>query len=204
MKSVVQFFAGLTFMLTLAGCASEALYEGMAPIGRVVSASATTHVLRGDRLMGLGPKSELYPGDAIMTGADEMAGLAVIRLSDNTRLTLDQQTQLDLVELDPTAKTMRLVLTKGRVGINTGKTGRAREPGYTIVTRMGTVTAHQGELVVQYQQDADVLEVELVKGKPVVIDNIFGSSELSAPATRLSVRFGSAPGEPEVSTTVDA
>lgn len=201
----MRLILGFTLLFALLGCASEELYNGVAPIGQVVSVSPPTNVLRGDRLMALGPKSYLYAGDAIMTGAaDTFDSGSVIVLSDKSRFEVSQQTQLDLVQLDQATKSARLVLSKGRVVMNTGKLGRAQTPGYTIVTRMGTVTVHQGQLVLQYHPETDVLEVELVKGKPVVIRNAFGRGELVEPSSRLSVRFGAAPEEPELRSSNDA
>ncbi|WP_286236664.1 FecR family protein [Neptuniibacter halophilus] len=160
-------------------------------IGNVVLATGKPLLERGEQQLMLKRNDALYQGDMLITPAGSRV---LIRLMDKTTITLAQQSQFQLSRYtyDENSSDVRFKMLKGAFRTLTGAIGKQAQPRFEIETPVATIGVRGTEFIGGFLFSDD-LDVTMLSGKGVYVENEQGRVELTQANEGTTVKSGTAP-----------
>ena len=164
-------------------------------IGKVVLVQGQPIVERGEQHLLLSRNTPLYEGDILIT---PIGSKLLLRLKDKTTISLAGNSLFSLDEYKFTnnkqPSSVRFKMTKGAFRALTGLIGKQKDPQFTVHTPIATIGVRGTEFWGGFIF-SDALDVLMIKGKGIYIENDQGILEMNEPGLGTSVQSGQAPTE---------
>lgn len=192
MKTLMTVFAKTAlFVMTLL----LPLQSWAEAIGKVILTQGKPMVERGEELTRLKRNDALFEQDKLITQAGSKL---MFRLQDKTKISLAENTEFELSQyrFDQVAETsdVRFKMVKGAFRTLSGLIGKQANPMLEIETPMATIgirgTEFWGGFIF-----SDALDVTMLSGKGIYIENEFGRVDINEAGLGTTVQPGQAPGE---------
>ncbi len=155
-------------------------------IGEIESASGQASVIRGSRLLEIGPGLKLIEGDAVLTNGE---GKALLKMSDGTRFDMGNNTDLTLQQWSKTGVTV--LASQGTLNVSPGRNARRASAPFTITTPFAAITPEKGRFWLTHQ--ADHLQVLMLEPGTLTVRNQDGAVTLTGKDEASIVTFIDAP-----------
>ena len=185
-KTLLPFF--LILLLAPSAYAADA-------IGKVILVQGHPIAERDDQHLPLSRNSPVYEGDILIT---PVGSKLLLRLKDKTTISLAENSHFSLDKYEFTSankpSSVRFKMTKGAFRALTGLIGKQKDPQFTVHTPIATIGVRGTEFWGGFIF-SDALDVLMIKGKGIYIENAQGLLELNEPGLGTSVQAGQAPSE---------
>jgi hypothetical protein len=192
----------LTLVSLLAGCGTQPASSSAAqidPIGIVTRLQGYPEVTRKERTYILANQSRIYPEDSIRTNKDSRL---LITMNDQTTFALGPNSALVLHRYDYgenlTAPIAQMSFTRGAIRIRTGRIMKANQPKFEIRTPLAVIGVRGTDFWSGYLFGDNTLDVAMVSGKGIYVENEIGSIDLTTDGWGTTVTADSAPQPPKL------
>lgn len=166
-----------------------------APVGNISQIQGDVSIQRDGKIIKAKREMLIQTGDQLITTDTSKIRF---RLRDNTRITLANRTRFEIkrYQYDDKQETSdaRFRLVEGAFRAVTGAIGLQKKPRFEVETAVATMgirgTDFWGGFIF-----SEALDVTMLSGKGVYIQNGQGTVELTAPGQGTTVRAGQPPGQ---------
>ncbi len=184
-------------LLTLTLSVSSVFADKLDPIGSVIIANKKVEANRDQQQIKLKRKSPILEKDVVTTGEKARAQF---RLEDGTIFTLGEKSELLIgkylfKETEQPSASFELV--KGVFRAVTGKITQTTRPNFKVKTPLGVIGIRGTDFWGGYLEE-DKIDVLFIDGEhSIVIENEFGTVELTEHGTGITIEKGKAPTQPK-------
>ncbi|MCP4595303.1 FecR family protein [Neptuniibacter sp.] len=160
-------------------------------IGKVVLVKGSPLVVREQQHLFIKRNDKLFQNDTVIT---PVGSRILIKFNDKTTLSLAENTEFELskYEFGKTKSDVSFKMLKGAFRTLTGKIGKQENPKFEIHTPIATIgvrgTEFWGGMIF-----SDALDVTMLSGKGVYVENELGRVELTEATDGTMVKPGMAP-----------
>lgn len=160
-------------------------------IGKVVLVKGSPLVVREQRHLFIKRNDELFQNDKLIT---PVGSRILLRFNDKTIVSLAENTEFELTryEFRKNQSNVSFKMLKGAFRTLTGKIGKQNNPKFEIQTPIATIgvrgTEFWGGMIF-----SNALDVTMLSGKGVYVENEYGRVELLEATDGTSVHPGMAP-----------
>tara|TARA_R110002072_G_scaffold89232_4_gene199890 strand:- start:13030 stop:13713 length:684 start_codon:yes stop_codon:yes gene_type:complete len=186
-------------LLLLASCESQPNAEPLTVIGIVAKSSGYPEVTRKNRTYILAAQSRIYAEDILRTDKDSRL---ILNMRDDSTFALGPNSHFVLhrydIDASLSAPVAQMSLTSGSVRTKTARIMSATRPRFEIRTPLAVIGVRGTDFWSGYLFGNNTLDVAMVSGKGVYVQNQHGSVELTMDGWGTTVIGDSAPQPPKV------
>lgn len=169
------------------------------PIGIVTRLEGYPEVTRKDRTYILANQSRIYPEDSIRTNNGSRL---FITMNDQTTFALGPNTDLVLHRYDYrenlTTPVAQMSFTQGAIRTRTARIMKASQPRFEIRTPLAVIGVRGTDFWSGYLFGDNTLDVAMVSGKGIYVENELGSVDLVTDGWGTTVTASTAPQPPKI------
>lgn len=173
-------------------CLPVSVQAEMSSIGKVILVQGNPILQRADQHLSVKRNTRLFQGDRLII---PVGSKLLFRLNDKTTTTLAENSELVLHQYDMSVKDqgqIRFKMLKGAFRTLTGAIGKQPTPVFEVITPIATIgvrgTEFWGGMIF-----SEALDVTMLSGKGVYIENAQGRVEILKPGLGTTVQPGYAP-----------
>lgn len=163
------------------------LFASPEPIGIVLRVVGTPQVMRDGERSRVETQQPVREGDVFITTGGEHL---LVRFQDNTRIAIGSDSHFTVhryrFNAEQANADVQLELLKGALRTVTGIIGELPEPKLEVVTPNGTIGIRGTDFWGGYLEP-DVLDVAMISGKGIYVENRAGRVEINEPGNGITL-----------------